>query len=268
VKRILLASIGEVLDQNGFVKHRQPDVLVKSTTELGIVYEIRFWIYAWKVISPAQARDKINSTVLKHLKTAGISLAYPKNDIYYEQMPIRHFDTASLSGRKKIIAGVELFSYLPEKDLAYLAEQMRYFVFKSGEPIVKSGEDGDSMFILVEGIADVFIAENDKMIKVSQLHPGQFFGEMSLLTGEPRSADVVATTDLVAYELHRDHLYKTIHDHPGIVEKISEILVERKYQNAQMLRELKERSAITLPENPRLLVAKIRAFFSGAKSSD
>ena len=268
VKRILNAAVGELLDHNGFVKQRPPEVLVKNTTELGVVYEVRFWINAWRVISPAQARDKINLTVLKHLRIAGISLAYPKKDIYYERMPARHFDTVSLSGRKKIIAGVELFAFLPEKELDNLAEQMRHFVFKSGESIVKSGDVGESMFIIVEGIADVLISENEKMVKVSQLHPGQFFGEMSLLTGEPRSADVAAVTDLVVYELHRDHLNKTIHDYPEIVVKISEILVERKYQNAQMLRELKEHTSTTLPENPRLLVKKIRAFFSGIKSTN
>ena len=85
------------------------------------------------------------------------------------------------------------------------------------------------MYILVEGIADVLIEENGKMIKVSQLYPGQFFGEMSLLTGEPRSADVIAVTDLAVYQLHSEDLLKTFHEHPDLVEKISKIIVDRKY---------------------------------------
>jgi CRP-like cAMP-binding protein len=106
------------------------------------------------------------------------------------------------------------------------------------------------------------------MEKISQLYPGQFFGEMSLLTGESRSADVVATTDLVVYQLQPEHLSKAFNDHPDMIERISEILVERKYQNAQKLRDLKESVSAISPENPGLFVKKIRDFFKGVKSSE
>jgi CRP-like cAMP-binding protein len=124
------------------------------------------------------------------------------------------------------------------------------------------------MYILVEGLADVLIAENGKMVKVSQLHPGQFFGEMSLLTGEPRSADVVATTDLAVYQLQRDHLAKTFKDHPDFVEKISEIIVERKYRNAQKIKELEESTRGVPTVNTNLLIEKIRALFKPGKPAD
>jgi len=268
VRRVLLAAAKEVLEQQGFLKNRQPDVLVKNTTDLGIVYEIRYWIQAWHQITPSKSRNSINTIVLRHLRTAGISLAYPKQDIYHKKMPVRHYDAATLSDRVKIVSMVELFSHLPEDAIEELANHMDHIVFKANDTIVKIGDDGDSMFIIVEGVAEVHLSENGNMVKVSQLYPGQFFGEMSLLIGEPRSADVVATTDLVAYRLQREHFSKTFEKYPHFIEKSSEILVERKYQNAQLLRELEERAATTIPENPRLLGAKIRAFFSGAKSTD
>jgi len=268
VRRILMAASSEILDQRGFVKHRKPEVMVKNTTELGVEYELRYWIKAWNQITPSRAQNYVNTAVINHLSTAGISLAYPKQDVYHEKMPMRHYDSASFPDRKKIISGVELFSHLTEKDIEHLASKMSYQKIKSGETIVKSGDEGNSMYILVEGVADVLVLQEEKMVKISQLSPGQFFGEMSLLTGESRSADVVATTDVVVYQLQSDHFYNIFNDHPDVVEKISEILVERKYQNAQKLKDLKKSVSVISPENPSLFVKKIREFFRGVKSSE
>jgi small-conductance mechanosensitive channel len=161
VRRILQAAATDALNQPGFVQRRKPEIIIKNTTQLGVEYEIRYWINAWQKITPSRALHHVNEVVLSHLRTAGISLAYPKQDIYHQDMPTRHYDAASIPDRKNIISGVELFSYLSKNEIEHLANQMRYFVFKPGEPIVKSGEEGDSMFILVEGIADVLIEEDD-----------------------------------------------------------------------------------------------------------
>lgn len=264
VKRVLLAAATEAQNQPGFVKRRQLEIILKNTTALGVEYEIRYWISAWQKITPSRAQHIINTTVLNHLKTAGISPAYPKQDVYHQEMPTRHYDAASMSDRKQIVSGVELFSYLPSMEIEHLAKQIRYFNFKAGDPIVKSGDDGDSMFILVEGIADVLVPENGKKVKIGQLHPGQFFGEMSLLTGEPRSADVVAATDLAVFQLQSEDLQKTFHDYPAFVEKISAIIVDRKYENAERLRELNEITSNEVTVNTNLLMKKIRPFFKGS----
>jgi len=103
VRRILHAAARETLGQPGFIDKRIPEVLIDQTTDLGIDYKIRYWINAWRQISPTKSKDILNTNVLKHLSIAGISLAYPKKDIYYDKLPARHFDAASdnfLSGFK------------------------------------------------------------------------------------------------------------------------------------------------------------------------
>ena len=94
VKRVLISAATETLNQPGFVVRHQPEIFIKNTTELGVEYEIRYWINAWQEITPAKALHYINEAVLKHLRTAGISLAYPKQDIYHQDMPTRHYDAA------------------------------------------------------------------------------------------------------------------------------------------------------------------------------
>ena len=266
VKRILLAAATELQDHPGFSRVYAPEVLVKQTDSLGVHYDLRYWINAWKDIPPPIARDLVNTSVLNHLRAAGISLAYPKEDVYYARMPIRHYDTLSQKDRRKIIAEVELFSYLPGEDLDYLAQLIRYFNYKPGETIVKSGDEGDAMYILLEGVADVFIEKDGKMIKIDRLSPGQFFGEMALLTGEPRSADVVAATDILVYQIQREHLQIIFGKHPEFVEKVSEIIVDRKYRNAYKLKDHEESMSQEITINTNLLLGKIRAFFKGAKN--
>ena len=157
--------------------------------------------------------------------------------------------------------------HLPGEEISRIANQMKYLVYKSGEEIIRHGDEGDSMFILVEGIADVLVPDDHKTVRVGQISPGQFFGEMSMLTGERRSADVVALTDLIVYKLQRQDLVQTFHKHPQFIEKISEILVERKYQNAKLLEKSTEHAPVKSPESSTLLVDKIRSFFKISKSS-
>jgi CRP-like cAMP-binding protein len=91
---------------------------------------------------------------------------------------------------------------------------------------------------------------------------------MSLLTGESRSADVTALTDLVVYEIHRKQLSKIFQVHPEFIETISEILVERKYQNAQMLEKLTQHISTQSVASTNILVDRIRSLFKVSKSSD
>lgn len=267
MRRILMAAARESLELPGFINKKMPEILIRRASELGIEYEIRFWIHAWRQISPSKAKDLMNGIVLKHLHIAGISPAYPKHDVFHESLPVRQFDTASIVDRKRILSGIDLFIPLPEQEIAQLADRMQYIVFKSGEEIIRKGEEGDSMYILVEGVAEVLVPDGNKMVRLNQLSPGEFFGEMSLLTGELRSADVIAITDTVVYRLEREDLNQTIRLHPEIIEKISEILVERKYQNAKLLEKVIQHAAAKPVESSTLLVNRIRSFFKVTKSA-
>jgi small-conductance mechanosensitive channel len=112
VKRILMAGVKEVINQQGFVSNREPSVLVDETNELGVRYKVRYWIAPWKNLSPSRSRDIVISNILEHLTSAGITPAYPKEDIYYEQMPVRHLDSRALQDRKELLRKVALIGSL------------------------------------------------------------------------------------------------------------------------------------------------------------
>ena len=119
------------------------------------------------------------------------------------------------------------------------------------------------MFIVVEGVLDVKVdkyANNVvKQLKVNQLVPGDFFGEMSLLTGEPRSAHVISRTNAILYEINKKTIMKVLKERPEISQKLSRILAQRVILNksAKFKREVgKNRLASSI-------FSKMKEFFFG-----
>ena len=85
------------------------------------------------------------------------------------------------------------------------------------------------MFIILEGTVEVWINVADgKKIEVARMGPGKFFGEMSLLTGETRTASVIATTDSQLIEVSKADIAPMIQRKPRVVEDLSNVLLDRK----------------------------------------
>jgi branched-chain amino acid transport system substrate-binding protein len=89
---------------------------------------------------------------------------------------------------------------------------------------------GDSLFILVEGVVGVRVqsqSQTGEPIEVARLGAGNFFGEMALLTGEERTATVVAVTNTLLFEITKENIAGLMSQQPEVSELISKILTER-----------------------------------------
>ncbi|HEX2061842.1 MAG TPA: cyclic nucleotide-binding domain-containing protein, partial [Thermoanaerobaculia bacterium] len=122
------------------------------------------------------------------------------------------------------LAMVDLLSPLWREAQQTIAAAARVHVFSKGETIIRQGAVGDSMFIVHEGIVSVRVDDRE----VARLKPGEFFGEMALLTGERRAADVIALSDVVAVEIAKDALEPVLRDHPELAAAISARVMERR----------------------------------------
>ena len=238
--RVLEAAVRSA--QGVLEEPKAPRVRINTVNEMGVEYEIRYWILPEKT-SPSKARHRINQAVLEHLAQAGLTLAYPKHDIYHEKMPTRHLDTASVDDRIELLDKVPLFSALQSEELRELAQRVDQRTYLSGESIIRRGDQGDSMFVLLEGLlaVQISVAEDDgksREEEVTRIAPGQFFGEMSLLTGERRSATVLALTDTVVYEVRRDDLDHLLRKRPALAEAMSRALAVHQLRDAQIRSDL------------------------------
>jgi small-conductance mechanosensitive channel/CRP-like cAMP-binding protein len=262
-KRVILAGALEANERDGFVKDRVPQVLVDKTDELGVVYKVRYWITPWRNISPSQARDEVNSKILKHIWHAGLTLAYPKEDIYYEKMPKRHLDDDRIKDRITLISKIDLFSDLNKDEKDQISKNMIKRNVNADEMIVKQGENGSSMFILMEGLLDVYVRNHkEENIKVSQISPSEHFGEMSLLTGETRSASIRAAVDSVVYEIKKESFNELLALRKEIVEIFGSNITRRKLMNDRILKSIQEKEQqFDKNKYQQNIIYKIKDFF-------
>jgi len=118
---------------------------------------------------------------------------------------------------------VPLFSGLSEKELGRLVDRTKETFHKEGENIVTEGHGGVGFHLILEGTAKVDRGGR----KVADLRPGDFFGEMTLIDGAPRSASVVATTDLTTMVLTQWEFKPLVMSHPEIAWKLITYLNKR-----------------------------------------
>jgi CRP-like cAMP-binding protein len=154
------------------------------------------------------------------------------------------------------LRSVEIFAPLTDRQRADLASASRHALYAAGEKIVREGDTGSSMFVINRGDATVMLAGTDG--EVARLGPGDFFGEMSLLTGEPRSATVSAATDCELVELGVDGFRRVVLADPALVERVAAAVVRRRTELEAHRLEKGARSAAA--EAPQTLVVRIRQF--------
>lgn len=122
---------------------------------------------------------------------------------------------------------IPLFSDLTTPEFIDVAILLVRRVAKTGEQIVKEGAPGDSMFIISTGEVRATVERGGQQLPVATLRDGDFFGEMAVLTGEPRSATVTAVKNTELLELSRENLREICRRHPHVEAKIRLAFDER-----------------------------------------
>lgn len=129
--------------------------------------------------------------------------------------------------------------------------------------MIEQGANGDSMFILVSGEAVVVVDRNGYQTHVASLRGGDCFGEMSLLTGEKRSASVLAQTDCEVVEIDKPILATSLKENPELLGKLSELLAQRQMETDGIIAAQTQTSVLRAKqmEYQATFVDKLRAFF-------
>lgn len=249
----------------GLLPDPPPKVQVYRTTETGVEYKVRYWLDPVRT-SPRSGRHAVTASILQHLYHAGISLAYPKQDLYLARLPVRQLHRDR--NRRELLGRVELFAALQPDELAQLNDAVRERRFPPGEPVVRQHESGASMFVLVEGLLDVCKDAQPGVspVHVVELHPGDFFGEMSLLTGAPRAATVLAVTDCVVYEIDASALQQLLTARPELAWHLAEVAARRQRElTAAEDAPAPCADGAPSPGLTRHILEGMKAFFSGLR---
>ena len=178
-----------------FVATREPEILIADFADSAITYRVRVWITDFA--ADMRARDRVRSHIYYAFRRHGINIPYPIQ-VQIEQYPVADDERA----RARLLDGVEIFASLSHEQREQLAMASRLLLFAAGHAIVREDETGATMFVLKRGEAAVTLAHTEG--ELARLREGAFFGEMSLLTGDPRSATVTAVTDCELIEIGAD----------------------------------------------------------------
>lgn len=137
-------------------------------------------------------------------------------------------------------AEIPILSGLDRINLARLIPNFEQLQVKSGEIVFGQGEPGDALFIIIDGIVRVFLEPGGRSREIACLGPRECFGEMALLTGEPRSADIEAMTDLILLRLAKDRFDYLIKEHPSVGVNFAGLLASRLQLTDAFIRGIRE----------------------------
>jgi len=169
-----------------------------------------------------------------------------------------------LMRRIKTLKRVDLFGQMTEDELRELAERLKYAPFAKGNIIAKQGTTAQHwLYIIINGEAEVYLeGTNGERRVLNVLSNGDFFGEMSLMTGSPRVASVMAKTDVESYRLDKSAFEAILLARPSIAEEVSNVLVMRREQLDDMLQNLGEEAPHKeIPRQDNEVLQTVKRFF-------
>lgn len=235
--RVLNGAACSVAGTTGILEDPAPKARLRGVSAQGVEYRIKYFLDP-RLAGPAKARHEVLRAVLDQLHRAGLQPAAPSQDVYHAPMPPRTLNAGSAHDRSRLLERVELFQGLSAAERAELSEQMHERVVKENVTLIRRGDAGDSMFVLCEGLLDVRLTMDgsEKETRIGRLQAGMFFGEMSLLTGEARSATVVTVTDVLVFEIAKEHIARLITRRPELAKELAETVAARKLRTSDALR--------------------------------
>lgn len=256
-ERLLVSAVHAVRELTDL--RREPEIRIAGYTENGIRWTVRYWVPDYPSVS--RLRHEVHRNILRNLHYASVEVPSQRVDLHSPgQSP---GDGAEFTRLTRFLANTELFDALESAELEQLAHAVDTRLVTTNEAVVRQGEPGDSLYILREGLLDVVVTrESDSApITVNRMRPGSFFGEISLMTGEPRSATVVPCVDSIVLELPRAALEPIMQARPELALHFSETLEQRLTHSSRVLRtSFDDLDDAAVPTRNRLLV-RVRTLF-------
>lgn len=210
-------------------------------TEGGIVYRCRYKIsnYKDRTFIRHEVIKKITETL--HAYKLGVSETIGEYIISLRSdlpPPWVHQETKEIVGLS--LQKTPLIKELGAASLTLLERSCLIKVFKEKDVIFKQGDQGDSMYIILEGSVDIHINHDESSLCVASLGPFDYFGEISLFLGEKRSASVFAATSLVVAEITRELIHPLLNNNKELLEKLSQSITSHITENNNKIQSLEE----------------------------
>ncbi len=260
VKETVLAAVAQTPN---VLTNPAPKVLLVGYGDSAIQYEIKIWIRdhaIWKDII-----DDLYTRLWYQFRREGLRIPFPIRSVQWARQKDLEADATAREQAVSVAAlrAVPLLAVLDAEQIRRLADNCPIRLYGRAETVIREGESGDSLFVLVDGRLEVLIRGG----RVNTLEAGAVFGEMSLLTGQTRSATIATLEASTLIEIRREQMKSVFDADPTAVERLGRLLSEHQEASARSMEQRAQDEAAAAAsgrgasEREQSLVRRIKSFF-------
>jgi small-conductance mechanosensitive channel len=233
VRRLLLEA---ALTCQSVLKSPTPVVNISDASGNPIRYLV--YVHFASFLAHYAGKNDLFMNIHTFLTRAGVSTAAPKYEVSTEPAETRTMQMPSL---REELGSAGIFQMLSEEEIDVLASYASYHTFYPEEVIVRQGTEDSSLLIITSGVVQVTKTdERGNKVDVARLGSGDILGEMSLLTGERRSATITALVQVTLIQVTRDGLEPLLKNNPELSDAFAQVMLERQLHSKQFIESMKK----------------------------
>ncbi len=257
-QRVQQTILGAIRGSFGVLEQPAPSVVTNEFKDRGIEYWVRLFT------TDFDKRDRVDGMARDRIWYAfarqGIEIPVATQQIRITQLPppVIESETTAVERRVRSLQRIGMLGPLTPEQIRRLAEENVERVYAAGEPVICQGDPGDSLFVIMSGRVEVTVVrEGAPSVRLATLEEADYFGEMSLMTGAPRSATVAALVETRLLEVGHESFRRLLAAQPNLVEQLGAALQVRESERAQAVASVDR----VRPESHDIL-QRIHDFFS------
>jgi len=262
----VIATVESALNETAIAnvaRRPEPSCVLYAFEQGNLRYVLRYWLI--DMLEDDLTDSAVRVHLFAALQRAGMRVAEPQAVAHVVPRDEAHAENVrqrDLERRLNMLRAVDLFSPLTDNERAVIAERLQYAPFARGDSVTRQGDAAHWLYVIAFGEAEVRYEPGAGQPRiVGTLSAGQFFGEMGLLTGEPRNATVVAKTDLECYRLDKASFQGLLLSRPEIADEVSRVVSSRRPDIELARREAASAALHFETLSQPDLVERIRRFF-------
>ena len=245
-------------------KEPAPNCVLMDMSDTFGKYAVRYWLT--DLATDDGTDSAVRTCVYFALQRAEMPQAIPAHALFLtEESADRQAKKIQrqLQRRLKLLSTIDLFAVLSEDERVDLSAHLKYSPFARGDVMTKQGAAAHWLYLVEEGQAVVRVSEGGLEKDVAAIRGPTIFGEMSLLTGAPRSATVIATSDVECYRLEKSAVQRLLEARPPLAQQLAELLARRQVELDAAREGLDAEAARARQASEASnLLGRIRQFFS------
>ena len=240
------------------------EILIRSFQDSAIHYDVRFWITDFGRL--LHITDEVYSRVWYELHRQQISIPFPQRDVTMRTASDEQEIRAAEQRRREIFSVLRplpVFTPLSDEQIGILVGGAALQEFMKGETLVRQGDHGESLFVIRSGRVSIEKTfDHGPATRIATLGAGEFFGEMSLLTGEPRTASIIAEDETEVVVVSKEAFAPVLTSDTGILIGLSAALEARARNTAERQAERPTaRNEVKTAQQTSVLLRRIGRFF-------